>query len=480
MDDDIWWDTFLSTLTSILSSAPKLKDSPHYHAEIETATGNIRTLIHRRLQSTEVKKRTNYLIQHETDITIESIQHIQQLALHSHPAYKSQLVILTNHADRLVDALMSYDIGGTTRKLDEINVTDIKRSDEMDHSSFIQLDAMGQKLKKTISLLKPIQHHNHHHSRDRRQMNVVHGGADQSNSIKNTKTSFLNLFSARKSSRSSLRDLFNTHKKRDDDNSMAIEALLPDKLYDSFYQNHSSHNKSNNNSNNNNTIQPNRREIKGRRSDSVLSSLISPPSIDSTPMIKRRNSLIITTEHYYDNPYFFNEFPSLSPTDQQPTATKVNTSKASTISSSDSSYFSAKSSSLHSFAEQVEAVETTENDPATPIPIPQSSIAIPPLVEYNAKEVHPGTTKRKNTIRQLTGPPPLHQPGQSKSREKDGSPLYHVFDKNGRKIMVLEILAGKPKMVAATKEQLLLKLADESPQGKSTWRKIDIIRTKII
>jgi hypothetical protein len=67
-------------------------ESPHHHAEIETATGNIRVLIHRRLQSTEVTKQTSYLIQHETDITIESIQHIQQLALHRHPAYNAQLV----------------------------------------------------------------------------------------------------------------------------------------------------------------------------------------------------------------------------------------------------------------------------------------------------------------------------------------------------------------------------------------------------
>jgi hypothetical protein len=194
-------------------------------------------------------------------------------------------------------------------------------------------------------------------------------------------------------------------------------------------------------------------------------------------MIKRRNSLvlstdlpnppIIPTEHYYDDPYFFNDFPSLSPTDQQPTPTKTNSSKASTISSSDSSYFSAKTSSLHSFAEPI---GTVENISAAPISIPQSSIDIQaPSVEYNTKEPHPttATVKRKNTIRQLSGPPPLHQPGQSKkSREKDGSPLYHVFDKDGRQIMVLEILAGKPKMVAATKEQLLLKLADESPQGK--------------
>lgn len=75
-------------------------------------------------------------------------------------------------------------------------------------------------------------------------------------------------------------------------------------------------------------------------------------------------------------------------------------------------------------------------------------------------------------IRQLSGPPPLHQPGQSrKSREKDGSPLYHVYDKNGQQIMVLEILAGKPKVVAATREQLFLKLADESPQGNKIHKK---------
>jgi hypothetical protein len=194
-------------------------------------------------------------------------------------------------------------------------------------------------------------------------------------------------------------------------------------------------------------------------------------------MIKRRNSLVLSTdlpnppliptEHYYDDPYFFNDFPSLSPTDQQPTPTKTHSSKASTISSSDSSYFSAKTSSLHSFAEPL---GTVEDMPTAPIPIPQSSIDMAPRpVEYNTKEplLPTAVLKRKNTIRQLSGPPPLHQPGQSKkSREKDGSPLYHVFDKNGRQIMVLEILAGKPKMVAATREQLMLKLADESPQGK--------------
>lgn len=90
---------------------------------------------------------------------------------------------------------------------------------------------MGQKLKKTISLLRPIQHHNHHHSKDRRQMNIEHGGGDQSNSIKNAKTGFRNLFTTRKSSRSSLRELFNSHKKRDDENYMVTEVSIKNIIY---------------------------------------------------------------------------------------------------------------------------------------------------------------------------------------------------------------------------------------------------------
>jgi hypothetical protein len=83
---------------------------------------------------------------------------------------------------------------------------------------------VGQKLKKTISLLRPMQYHNQHNSKDRRQMNIEQG--DQSNPIKNAKSGFMNIFTTRKSSRSSLRELFNSHKKRDDENFMVTEASI--------------------------------------------------------------------------------------------------------------------------------------------------------------------------------------------------------------------------------------------------------------
>jgi hypothetical protein len=70
---------------------------------------------------------------------------------------------------------------------------------------------------KTISSLRPIQqqqqqqHENSHYKqKDRRQLNVAHERGT-------TKTSIINLFTSRKSSRSSLKELFNQHqhKKRD-------------------------------------------------------------------------------------------------------------------------------------------------------------------------------------------------------------------------------------------------------------------------
>ncbi|KAI8098459.1 ras guanine nucleotide exchange factor domain-containing protein [Halteromyces radiatus] len=469
--------------------------NPDQHTTLETVSLTLRTMIDTRLQSMNIKKQTSYLIHREMDVLLESVHHVQKLALHHHPAYQTQLITLTNHADRLVDALMAYDVGDIAWQLD--GYQNMKRGNQEDFSFSSQFDTMGRRLKRTLSPFRN-QSSYYNSSKDRRQFNAWHGftNNDNSNSGRTNKSGLKNLFISKKSSRSSLRDLFNSQKKRDTPvmigRNNGSETLLPDNLNDSFYKN-SSQNDSHE-----------KREIKGRHSTSAISS---PPAnmiqreksslflpfatrTDSPPPPSTPSSFSpplppssFPCQHYYDDPYFFSDTTTTEEQESVPTCTTA-CSKPATICSTDSSYFSAKSSSIHSVLDLAYSSDNSstiqeqlhsdfEDDQLEALAL--MSLDNNDHVEDNKPPPSPiitttatskiTTNKKNKAIQQLSGPPPLHQPGQpKKSREKDGSLLYHVFDASGRKIMVLQIFAGKPQVVAATKEQLFLKLADESPQ----------------
>ncbi|KAI9302572.1 ras guanine nucleotide exchange factor domain-containing protein [Cunninghamella echinulata] len=204
-----------------------------------------------------------------------------------------------------------------------------------------------------------------------------------------------------------------------------------------------------------------------------MSTLLSPltsPIPNTLQQHNKTDTSIKETAHYYDDPYFFQEDQDqtvdhdeqddnkqqlmLSPISFHSTHT-FHSNASLRSPTTNSSYYSAPSTynnssnnnSMDNYQHNISNNDNNNNNNDN---------------DNSNNYIHQSSL----SIRQLSGsPPPKHPPNQpQKSRKKDGSFIYNVYGQNGKRIMLLEIIHGKSQIVAATKEQLFLKLADESPQ----------------
>ncbi|CAO3632746.1 unnamed protein product [Cunninghamella blakesleeana] len=207
---------------------------------------------------------------------------------------------------------------------------------------------------------------------------------------------------------------------------------------------------------------------------------------------KPQNTTTTTTRevHYYDNPSFFEDddddkssnckeayhkksnsdltLPQFSPISFQSTNTSIHSNNSSiksptihtTTSSAHSSYYSAKSTTntYHTLNNNSQP-HRKDNTNHTKI---MEMDHLNNRMNQHEQYIH----KSSSSISKLSGAPPPKCPSNQpqKSKKKDGSIVYNVYSHHGKRVMVLEIVNGKSQVVAATKEQLFLKLADESPQ----------------